>query len=141
MGVTFQSKAHQSEPRVFHHPAIPEWERPGKIRDPGHGIAPITEQCFNTYSIMLGFLLSRMWFVKIHGSDISIGNCTQKEKSHWWDIHICIKQRLNDVLNKVIAKRKTDKSMSVQWFVCHTTAVQYMYISFKVSSSILSPLV
>lgn len=32
----------------------------------------------NTHSIMLGFLLSRMWFVKIHGIDISIGNYEQK---------------------------------------------------------------
>lgn len=34
----------------------------------------------NTHSIMLGFLLSRMWFVKIHGIDISIGNYEQKTK-------------------------------------------------------------
>ena len=35
----------------------------------------------NTHSIMLGFLLSRMWFVKIHGIDISIGNYEQKTKN------------------------------------------------------------
>ena len=35
----------------------------------------------NTHSIMLGFLLSRMWFVKIHGIDISIGNYEQKAKN------------------------------------------------------------
>ena len=90
---------------------------------------------------MLGFLLSRMWFVKIHGSDISIGNCARTKKTVNYQKYILIKYRLK-VLKVVIAKTKIGESMSVQ-MICFLHNYMYKYkvmqVSFKLSSGIFSP--